>query len=136
MPRTGRLAAAVVIALPLLLASCSRTHSNGHGFRNANAFAALKADGFVVAWGSSGPGGDPACVNNPPSCGAAPAASLSSGVTSIFSSYGFYAALKSDGSLVVWGGRGGMSRIPRLRSAPARHVAPRLQHGRLPVAWR
>ena len=105
MPRTARLlAAAVVIALPLLLASCSRTYSNGHEFRNGTSFAALKADGSVVAWGAANRGGDPACVVNTSSCGAAPTGSLSSGVTSIFSSYGAYAALKSDGSLVVWGG--------------------------------
>ena len=48
MPRTARLlAAAVVIALPLLLASCSRTYSNGHEFRNGSSFAALKADGTL-----------------------------------------------------------------------------------------
>ena len=105
MPRTARLlAAAVVIALPLLLASCSRTYSNGHEFRNGNSFAALKADGSVVAWGGPGRGGDPYCVTTSVNCGAAPTGSLSSGVTSIFSSYGAYAALKSDGSLVVWGG--------------------------------
>ncbi|MCX6409947.1 MAG: fibronectin type III domain-containing protein [Actinobacteria bacterium] len=104
MPRTARLlAAAVVIALPLLLASCSRTYSNGHEFRNGNSFAALKADGSVVAWGGANRGGDPACVVNTSSCGAAATGSLSSGVTSIFSSYGAYAALKQDGSLVVWG---------------------------------
>ena len=104
MPRTARLlAAAVVIALPLLLASCSRTYSNGHEFRNGNSFAALKADGSVVAWGAANRGGDPACVVNTTSCGAAATGSLSSGVTSIFSSYGAYAALKQDGSLVVWG---------------------------------
>ncbi|MEI7521397.1 MAG: hypothetical protein WCK40_08630 [Thermoleophilia bacterium] len=102
MPRTARLlAAAVVIALPLLLASCA---NNGHEFRNATSFAALKADGSVVAWGAANRGGDPACVVNPSNCGAAPIGSLSSGVTSIFSSEGAYAALKSDGSLVVWGG--------------------------------
>jgi alpha-tubulin suppressor-like RCC1 family protein len=102
-PRRLALAAAVV-ALPLLLASCSRTYSSGNEFRNGSSFAALKADGSVVAWGSPSRGGDPLCVNNPSSCGAAPAGSLSSGVVDIFSSYGAYAALKSDGSLVVWGG--------------------------------
>lgn len=102
-PRRLALAAAVV-ALPLLLASCSRTYSSGNEFRNGSSFAALKADGSVVAWGSPSQGGDPLCVNNPSSCGAAPAGSLSSGVVDIFSSYGAYAALKSDGSLVVWGG--------------------------------
>ena len=122
MPRTARLlAAAVVIALPLLLASCSRTYSNGHEFRNGNSFAALKADGSVVAWGAASRGGDPACVVNPSSCGAAPTGSLSSGVTSIFSSYGAYAALKSDGSLVVWGGPNNGGEISCTLAGPTCH---------------
>ena len=93
-----------LITLPLLLSSCSRTFSNGNEFRNAASFAALKSDGSVVAWGPPSRGGDPTCATNPTACGAASPGSLSSGVVDIFSSYGAYAALKSDGSLVVWGG--------------------------------
>ncbi len=96
--------AAVVVALPLLFASCSRTFTNGAEYRNGTSFAALKADGSVVAWGAADRGGDPTCVTNPNACGAAPVGSLSSGVVDIFSSYGAYAALKQDGSLAVWGG--------------------------------
>ena len=97
-------AVAALVALPLLLASCSRTFTNGTEYRNGTSFAALKADGSVVAWGAADRGGDPTCVTNPNACGAAPAGSLSSGVVDIFSSYGAYAALKQDGSLAVWGG--------------------------------
>lgn len=102
-PRRAALVAAL-LTLPLLLASCSRTFTNGAEYRNGTSFAALKADGSVVAWGAANRGGDPTCVTNPNACGAAPAGSLSSGVVDIFSSYGAYAALKQDGSLVVWGG--------------------------------
>jgi hypothetical protein len=97
-------AVAALVALPLLLASCSRTFTNGTEYRNGTSFAALKADGSVVAWGAADRGGDPTCATNPISCGAAPAGSLSSGVVNIFSSSGAYAALKQDGSLVAWGG--------------------------------
>ena len=104
MPRTVRFAAAAaIIALPMLLASCVRTVSSGTEFRNGTSFAALKADGSVVAWGAAAAGGDPTCTVKPESCGAAPAGSLSSGVVNIFSSLGAYAALKQDGSLAVWG---------------------------------
>jgi hypothetical protein len=60
------------------------------------AFAALKSNGSVVTWGSSGLGGDSSSVSS----------SLASGVVSIFSNYNAFAALKNDGSLVTWGGTG------------------------------
>ena len=107
MPRTVRFAAAAaIIALPLLLASCARTVSSETEFRNGTSFAALKTDGSVVAWGAADAGGDPTCTVKPESCGAAPAGSLSSGVVDIFSSSRAYAALKQDGSLAVWGDLG------------------------------
>ncbi len=104
MPLTVRLAAAAaIIALPLLLASCTTTVSSETEFRNGASFAALKTDGSVVAWGAADAGGDPTCTVKPEACGAAPAGSLSSGVVNIFSSARAYAALKQDGSLAVWG---------------------------------
>ena len=62
---------------------------------NDYAFAALKEDGSVVAWGEPiYGGGDSSAV----------ASSLSSGVSSIVSNYSAFAALKEDGSVVTWGG--------------------------------
>ena len=103
MPTRRLLAIAVVAGLPLLLASCSRIYSNGHQFRDANAFAALKQDGSVVAWGSPTRGGDPSCVLAV-SCAPAPAGSLSSGIVDIASSHGAFAAITSTGRVIPWGG--------------------------------
>ena len=62
---------------------------------NGYAFAALKSNGSVVAWGDSNWGGT--------------APTGLSGVTQIFSTALAFAALKSDGSVVSWGdsNRGG-----------------------------
>ena len=63
--------------------------------QNHNAFAVLKNDGSVVAWGDSAYGGTaPAGLGN---------------VTQIFSNKGAFAALRSDGTVVAWGdsGKGG-----------------------------
>jgi len=60
-----------------------------------NAFAALKNDGSVIAWGASGTGGDLRSVSS----------SLTSGVIRIYSGDGTFAALKSNGSLITWGNR-------------------------------
>ncbi len=64
-------------------------------FRNASAFAALKADGSVVTWGYAGNGGDSSAV-----------ASQLNGVvdvTQIYSTGSAFAALRVDGSVVTWG---------------------------------
>ena len=58
------------------------------------AFAAIKADGSVVTWGSPLYGADSSAV----------AAELASGVVDITASKHSFAALKSNGSVVVWGG--------------------------------
>lgn len=121
--RVRSIAMAAVIIVPLLLAGCSRTYSNGQEFRNASTFAALKSDGSVVAWGSPTRGGDPACTINPANCAPAPAGSLASGVSQIFSNSGAYAALKDSGALVTWGGTeyGG---DPTCALAVSCHAAP------------
>jgi hypothetical protein len=62
-------------------------------FSTSRAFAALKADGSVVTWGSGSSGGDSSAV----------ARDLSGGVTEIFSTATAFAALKEDGSVVTWG---------------------------------
>ena len=68
-------------------------------FTNDYAWAALKEDGSVVAWGHPFKGGDTTLVKD----------ELSSGVEKIFSNGEAFAALKEDGSVVTWGGYGGDS---------------------------
>jgi alpha-tubulin suppressor-like RCC1 family protein len=53
-----------------------------------SAFAALKTDGSVVAWGDAG--------------GTTPG-NVSTGVVAVYSTFWTFAALKSDGSVVAWG---------------------------------
>ena len=65
-------------------------------FSNQRAVFALKTNGSVVTWGSSGMGGNSSSV----------ASSLSSGVKDIIPAYYAAAALKDDGSVVTWGGAG------------------------------
>merc|ERR1712118_400718 len=59
------------------------------------AFAALKDDGSVVAWGSKSNGGDCSKVQQ----------QVSSNVQSIYSTDTAFAALKKDGSVVTWGSK-------------------------------
>jgi alpha-tubulin suppressor-like RCC1 family protein len=61
----------------------TKIYSNGH------AFAALKADGSIMAWGGSGYGGIGAPSDN--------------GYTKIYSTEGAFVALKADGSITAWG---------------------------------
>jgi uncharacterized protein YjbI with pentapeptide repeats len=63
------------------------------------AFAALKTDGSVVAWGFVYNNSDGANTNFPNSNGT----SLTSGVINIYSTLYSFAALKSDGRVVTWG---------------------------------
>jgi alpha-tubulin suppressor-like RCC1 family protein len=60
---------------------------------NGDAFAVLKNDGAVVAWGDSSYGGDITSV----------AAELASNVVSVVPKKSAFAAIKSDGSIVAWG---------------------------------
>lgn len=61
--------------------------------RNRKAFAVLKADGSVVAWGESRSGGDMSKI----------APNLNKDVQQIYSSSFAFAALKFDGSVFCWG---------------------------------
>ncbi|CAC9516653.1 hypothetical protein [uncultured Gammaproteobacteria bacterium] len=61
---------------------------NAPSIPNLNAFAALKADGSITAWGSSDSGG-----SNAPA---------GTGYTKIYNAFSF-AALKADGSIKAWG---------------------------------
>jgi hypothetical protein len=64
-----------------------RLHNLGRPYSNDYAFAALKADGSIKAWGHSSYGGRDAPSN---------------GVyTKIYSNSGAFAALKADGSILV-----------------------------------
>jgi hypothetical protein len=58
-------------------------------YSTSSAFAALKSDGSITAWGHSRTGGS--------------AAPTDSGYTKIYSTDSAFAALKSDGSITVWG---------------------------------
>lgn len=60
---------------------------------NPHAFAALRADGSVLAWGDPELGGDSSAVD----------AQLRAGVVQIFSTNAAFAALRIDGSVVAWG---------------------------------
>ena len=62
---------------------------NAPNYPNKGAFAVLKSDGSIVAWGSSINGG-----NNAPK---------NSGYTKIYSTGHAFAALKDDGSITAWG---------------------------------
>jgi aryl-alcohol dehydrogenase-like predicted oxidoreductase len=53
------------------------------------AFAAVKADGSITAWGSWNEGGTGAPSGN--------------GYTKIYSNWNTFAALKADGSITAWG---------------------------------
>ena len=77
-------------------------------FSTYGAFAALKNDGSVVTWGVGSGGGDtaePYEMQLTSGWGGAFNAPLTSEVTKIFSTGSAFAALKSDGSVITWGGR-------------------------------
>eukprot|EP00606_Chrysophyceae_sp_TOSAG23-5_P001274 GSChrysophyteH2.ASY1.ANO1.1039.1 assembled CDS len=70
-------------------------YNSGTSWRNNNAFAALKTDGSVVAWGNATYGGNaPSGLTN---------------VQTIYSTGTAFAALNTDGSVVAWGAAGGAS---------------------------
>ena len=72
------------------------------------AFAALKSDGSVVAWGNPNKGGSLSVASydegsDTSTYTAVSSSLLSSNVSKIFSNGGAFAAVKSDGSVVTWG---------------------------------
>eukprot|EP00755_Sulcionema_specki_P039367 Sspe_Gene.24275::Locus_9588_Transcript_2_2_Confidence_0.667_Length_13454::g.24275::m.24275 len=70
--------------------TCGQLHSTN------KAFAALRADGSVVAWGHPGYGGDTSTV----------ASALTGEVEALFSTDRAFAALKRNGAVVAWGDAG------------------------------
>jgi hypothetical protein len=73
--------------------------SLSHSTDDLNAFAALRADGSIVAWGDSFAGGADAPNGK--------------GYTKIYSTKYAFVALKADGSITAWGrsGKGGTKEI-------------------------
>ena len=93
-PRIQHLALGVLLGL-----DGTQGYFIGAPAKASSAFAALKSDGSVVAWGDAGYGGSVATLS--------PAGSnLTSGVVSTYSTDKAFAALKSDGSVVAWGDAG------------------------------
>lgn len=84
-----------VLGLSSTPQTISYSGKSGGEFRNAAAFAALRADGSVVTWGDSTFGGNSSAV--------ATQLDGTIAVTQIFSGYGTFAALRIDGSVVTWG---------------------------------
>jgi hypothetical protein len=81
-------------------------------YSNQGAFAALKKDGSVVAWGDVTTGGNLTRLDYLDESWNLTetenvASQLSSGVIGIFSNSRSFAALKSDGSIVAWGHNSG-----------------------------
>jgi uncharacterized delta-60 repeat protein len=62
---------------------------SGRQFPNLQAFAALRADGSIAAWGSAAHGGNDAPAG--------------SGYKAVYSNAHAFAALKADGSITTWG---------------------------------
>lgn len=90
-----------------LSSNVTRIYSTG------GAFAALKMDGSVVTWGKISSGGNSTSVlinalngSDTQAEGQSVAGLLSSNVTSIYSNWGAFAALKNNGSVVTWGNTG------------------------------
>ena len=67
------------------------------------AYAAIKSDGSVVTWGNVFYGGGSSILNANTNIYTSISSSLQSGVVTIYSNLGSFAALKSDGSIVTWG---------------------------------
>ena len=72
------------------ISSTVLSYNPGGSWENAYAFAALKEDGTVEAWGDSGNGGSGV-------------PSGLSGVKAIYSTQTAFAALKEDGTVEAWG---------------------------------
>ena len=69
-------------------------HSPGE-WRNGKAFAALRADGSLVTWGTGASGGNSSTVANK--------LNGTTDVIQVFSTRYAFAALCADGSVVTWG---------------------------------
>jgi len=88
-------------------------------YSNFYAFAALKNDGSVVAWGHSAFGGRLSTYNTSGQIYTSIASSVSSGVVAVYPNHMAFVALKSDGSVISWGYSeyGGMLSITSVESS-------------------
>ena len=87
----------ILLSVSILL-KCA-AYNQGTSWLNSYAFAALKENGMVQAWGDAGYGGHTPLVL--------------SGVKAIYSTRYAFAALKEDGTVAVWGASGyGGSNVP------------------------
>jgi Ca2+-binding RTX toxin-like protein len=102
------------------LSGSDRSYALGfQEYPNEGAFAALKKDGSVFAWGSELYGGDITPVKN----------QLKSGVVEIFSSGLAFAALKNNGSVVTWGASGKDATFPNDGGGDSSAVASQISSG-------
>lgn len=74
-------------------------------YSNLAAFAALKNNGSVITWGAAYSGGDKRVRDGGTGYANDVSSSLTSGVVSIYSVDSGFSALKSNGSVIVWGSR-------------------------------
>ncbi|CAE8599390.1 unnamed protein product [Polarella glacialis] len=84
-------------ALDLSLGTCIQvvwlSSLAANNFLHCNAFAAIKANGSVVTWGSADHGGDSSAV----------APLLAEGIVQVCGTISAFAAIKANGSVVTWG---------------------------------
>ena len=115
----------LTIFFVLNLLSHVECYNLGMSWRNSGAFAALKEDGTVAAWGQSGYGGSgvPSGLSN---------------VRAIYSTYYAFAALKQDGTVAAWGdssygGSGVPSGLSNVREIYSTYGAVSYTHLTLPT---
>ena len=91
-----------------------------HIYAARRAFAALKVDGSVVAWGDEGWGGDCSKVR----------AQLTVDEQHIYATDGAFAALKAGGSVVTWGSKFSGGDSSPVQAQIAVDVEAHLRHAR------
>ncbi|WP_299270909.1 hypothetical protein [uncultured Psychrosphaera sp.] len=83
-------------------------------YTNENVFVALKSDGSVVTWGNAENGGDKGIysyINNETILSGDVTNELSSNIVNILSTNKFFAAVKTDGSVIFWGTVGDIAEV-------------------------
>ena len=100
-------------------------------YSTESAFAALKEDGSVVTWGDIVGGGGMAVVDISGNIIKDVSDKLKSGVKTIYSNAGSFAALKEDGSVITWGSiySGGDKAVCDMDENIIKDVAEQLKSG-------
>ena len=100
-------------------------------YSNYDSYAALKSDGSVITWGRATSGGNSSIYYSNTNTFTSVSSSLTSGVISIYTSNNAYAAIKSDGTVITWGGAtsGGDSSIYYSNTNTFTSVSSSLQSG-------